>query len=90
MHWVFLVKSVCAIAAAFAMFGWAVRSGGTGPIFNQASAVQGTAKSLACLAAVNVAISGKTTLAINMPDLTRYAKSPSAAYWQMLYVPVVY
>lgn len=90
MRWVFLVKSVCAVGAAFAMLGWAVRLGGSGPVFGQHSTVEGAARSWAYVAGVNVAISGKTTLALNMSDLTRYARRPSAAYWQMLYIPVVY
>lgn len=90
MRWLFFVKSICAVVAAFAMLGWAVRSGGSGPVFGQVTKLEGTAKSWAYLAGVNIAISGKTTLAINMSDLTRYAKRPSAAYWQMLFIPIVY
>ena len=111
MRWLFFVKSVCAVIAAFAMLGWAVhQAGGGGPIFSQPAKVKGSAASWAWVAGVNVAISGKTTLAINMvslsfpsppnrailmrcvsqPDLTRYARKPSASYWQMLFVPIVY
>ncbi|KAK9414014.1 hypothetical protein SUNI508_11466 [Seiridium unicorne] len=90
MRWLFFVKSIFAVIAAFAMLGWAVRIGGSGPVFGQATKLEGTAKSWAYLSGINIAISGKTTLAINMSDLTRYAKQPSAAYWQMLFIPVVY
>ncbi|KAH9905681.1 permease for cytosine/purines, uracil, thiamine, allantoin-domain-containing protein [Xylariomycetidae sp. FL2044] len=90
MRWLFLVKSVCAVVAAFAMLGWAVRAGGSGPVFEQTSKLAGASKSWAYVAGVNIAISGKTTLAVNMADLTRYAKHPSAAYWQMLFIPLVY
>lgn len=91
MRWLFFVKSVCVVAAAFALLGWAVRrTGGAGPIFSQTSKLQGAPKAWAYLSGVNVAISGKTTLALNMPDLMRYAERPSAAYWQMLFIPAVY
>ncbi|CAJ2509490.1 Uu.00g145160.m01.CDS01 [Anthostomella pinea] len=90
MRWLFFVKSICAVAAAFAMLGWAVQTGGSGPVFDQTSKLSGSSKSWAYVAGINIAISGKTTLAINMSDLTRYAKHPSAAYWQMLFIPVVY
>ncbi|KAK7757439.1 hypothetical protein SLS62_000454 [Diatrype stigma] len=90
MRWLFFVKSVCVIAAAFGLLGWAVHAGGPGPVFSQTSQLQGAAKGWAYLSGINIAISGKTTLAINMPDLTRYAKRPSAAYWQMLSIPLVY
>lgn len=90
MRWLFFVKSVCAVVAAFALLGWAVQTGGAGPIFEQSSRLTGSDKSWAYVAGINIAISGKTTLAINMSDLTRYAKKPSAAYWQMLFIPLVY
>lgn len=90
MRWLFFVKSVCVIAAAFALLGWAVHTGGPGPVFSQTSKLQGAAKGWAYVSGINIAVSGKTTLAINMPDLTRYAKRPSAAYWQMLSIPLVY
>ncbi|TYJ56555.1 hypothetical protein B9479_002802 [Cryptococcus floricola] len=91
MRWVFFVKSIFAIVAAFATLGWAVKqAGGGGPIFSQSSSLSGSTKSWAWLAGINVAISGKTTLAINIPDLTRYARRTSDSYWQMLFIPVVY
>lgn len=90
MRWLFIVKSICAVVAAFAMLGWAVQTGGPGPVFGQATKLEGTSKSWAYLAGVNIAISGKTTLAINMSDLARYAKRPSAVYRQVLFIPLVY
>ncbi|WVQ77140.1 hypothetical protein IAR50_006823 [Cryptococcus sp. DSM 104548] len=91
MRWVFFVKSILAIIAAFATLGWAVKqAGGGGAIFTQGSTLTGAPRSWAWLAGINVAISGKTTLAINIPDLTRYARRTSDSYWQMLFIPVVY
>jgi NCS1 family nucleobase:cation symporter-1 len=91
MRWLFFVKSVVAIIAAFAILGWAVNTaGGGGPIFTQSSKLTGSARSWAWVAGINVAISGKTTLALNMPDLTRYGHKTSVAYWQMLFIPLVY
>ena len=67
MRWLFFIKSIVAVIAAFAMLGWAVHTaGGGGPIFSQKAKVTGASKSWAYLAGVNIAISGKTTLAINM------------------------
>lgn len=101
--------------AAFAMLGWAVKSGGVGPVFSQPANVTGNAKSWAWVMSINVAVSGKTTLALNIvgrmnskgrksdasslltgrsglpqSDLTRYGNKPSVAYWQLLFIPVVY
>lgn len=46
---------------------WCVKqAGGGGPVFSQHATVSGSARSWAWVAGINVAISGKTTLAINM------------------------
>ncbi len=91
MRWLFFVKSIFAVIAAFALLGWAVNTaGGSGPVFSQESKLTGYTKSWAWVAGINIAISGKTTLAMNMPDLTRYARNPSDTWWQLLFIPVVY
>jgi len=67
MRWLFFVKSIVAVVAAFAILGWAVHTaGGGGPVFAKHATVKGSAKSWAWVAGINIAISGKTTLAINM------------------------
>lgn len=66
MKWLFLIKSVCAVVAAFAMLGWAVKTGGAGPVFSQPGSVSGNAKRWAWVMSINVAVSGKTTLALNI------------------------
>lgn len=67
MRWLFFVKSVVAIIAAFALLGWAVHTaGGGGPVFEKHATVHGATRSWAWVAGINIAISGKTTLAINM------------------------
>ncbi|RYP53583.1 hypothetical protein DL768_001447 [Monosporascus sp. mg162] len=76
MRWLFFIKSICVIVAAFALLGWAMWIGGPGPNFSQPSKLKGRVKSWGHLSAINVAVSDKTTLVINMPDLTRYAKRP--------------
>ncbi|EIW69311.1 hypothetical protein TREMEDRAFT_68629 [Tremella mesenterica DSM 1558] len=91
MRWLFLIKSLFAVTASFALLGWCVHTaGGSGPIFSQDTTVKGSERSWAWVAGMNIAISGKTTLAINMPDLTRYARKPSDSYWQLLFIPLIY
>ncbi|KAJ9157648.1 allantoin permease [Pleurostoma richardsiae] len=90
MRWLFFIKSVCAVVAAFAMLGWAVHTGGTGPVFAQKATVSGSAKSWAWVMGINVAVSGKTTLALNISDMSRYGRNATVTYWQMLFIPVVY
>lgn len=67
MRWLFFVKSMAAIVAAFALLGWCVnQAGGGGPVFAAKSKLSGAEKSWAYVAGLNIAISGKTTLAINI------------------------
>jgi NCS1 family nucleobase:cation symporter-1 len=67
MRWLFFIKSIAAVIAAFALLGWSVKTaGGGGPIFAQKSRLSGSAKSWAWVSGINIAISGKTTLALNI------------------------
>jgi NCS1 family nucleobase:cation symporter-1 len=67
MRWLFFVKSIAAVVAAFSLLGWAVsNAGGGGPIFSKGPAVSGYQLSWAWISGLNVAIAGKTTLAINI------------------------
>jgi len=98
---------MAAVIAAFALLGWSVKTaGGGGPVLKARTQLTGSALSWAWVGGINIAIAGKTTLALNMvrlsllspldfstdiqPDLTRYAHKTSDAYWQMLFVPLVY
>jgi NCS1 family nucleobase:cation symporter-1 len=67
MRWLFFIKSIFAVVAAFATLGWAVKTaGGAGPIFSKPPTATGYNLSWAWVSGINVAIAGKTTLAINM------------------------
>lgn len=90
LRYLFMVKSLCAIVAAFSLLGWVVHKGGAGPIFNQTATVSGSTKSWTYLAGINVVVSSRTTLALNISDLTRYGTKPSVTYWQALYIPIIY
>ncbi|OAA54362.1 ncs1 allantoate transporter [Niveomyces insectorum RCEF 264] len=90
LRYLFLIKSIFAMVAAFALLGWAIHTGGSGPIFSQPSTIHGSTKSWAWVMGINVAVSSKTTLALNISDLTRYGRKPSVSYWQFLFVPLVY
>jgi NCS1 family nucleobase:cation symporter-1 len=71
MRWLFFIKSIVAVIAAFALLGWAVNTaGGAGPVFAKTATVTGSARSWAWVAGINIAISGKTTLALNMASFT--------------------
>ncbi|KAJ7626212.1 permease for cytosine/purines, uracil, thiamine, allantoin-domain-containing protein [Roridomyces roridus] len=59
------------------LFGWAVgRAHGFGPLFSQKTNTHGSPIALIFLSGVSSAIAGETTMALNVSDFTRYAKSP--------------
>jgi NCS1 family nucleobase:cation symporter-1 len=67
MRWLFFIKSMAAIIAAFALLGWSVKTaGGGGPVLAGKTKLSGAALSWAWVGGINIAIAGKTTLALNM------------------------
>ncbi|KAL7420893.1 hypothetical protein Q5752_004847 [Cryptotrichosporon argae] len=91
MRWLFFIKSIAAVAAAFGILGWSIKTaGGSGPVFAARTKLSGSSLSWAWLAGVNVAIAGKTTLALNVPDLMRYSHKRSDNWYQLLFIPLVY
>jgi NCS1 family nucleobase:cation symporter-1 len=58
---------MAAVIAAFALLGWSVKNaGGGGPVLAGRTKLSGSALSWAWVAGINIAIAGKTTLALNM------------------------
>ncbi|GLB11156.1 hypothetical protein AtubIFM57258_007575 [Aspergillus tubingensis] len=66
-----------------ALFIWAVATAhGFGPVFSKPSQItDGTPVAVVFLQCVTSAIGPKATLALNMPDFTRYAHSPRQIIW---------
>ena len=65
------------------LFAWAVKAAnGFGPVFSKPSKItDGTPVAVVFLQCVTSAIGPKATLALNMPDFTRYAKTPREVFW---------
>ncbi|CCO26301.1 putative permease C1683,05 [Rhizoctonia solani AG-1 IB] len=90
IRYLFIAKAILAPATGLAIMIWAfVRSGG-GPIFAQKATISGPALSWAMLSAMNSAIGNYATLSVNIPDFTRYARSPRDQYIQVLIIPVIF
>ena len=76
IRWLFLVKALIVPAAWLAMLIWAfVKVPNHGDLFQQSASVSGASLSWAWLSALNSALGIYSTLAVNIPDFTRYAKS---------------
>ncbi|GAA5960319.1 hypothetical protein JCM3765_007472 [Sporobolomyces pararoseus] len=74
----FLVKIVLMPIFGIVLFGWSVgAAGGFGTIFNKPTrSLDGRPPAVLFFSAMSSAIAPKATLALNLADFTRYAKSP--------------
>ncbi|KAJ7655050.1 NCS1 nucleoside transporter family [Mycena polygramma] len=79
----FMLKVFIMPIFGFALFGWAVgKAHGFGPIFTQKTQVSSSSPvAVMFFSAMSSAIAPKATLALNICDFTRFAKSPRAAVW---------
>ncbi|KAJ7042474.1 NCS1 nucleoside transporter family [Mycena alexandri] len=78
----FMLKVIIMPIFGFALFGWAVGTAhGFGPIFSQKTRVSGSPVAVVFFSAMTSAIAPKATLALNICDFTRFAKSPRAVVW---------
>ncbi|PYI03969.1 hypothetical protein BO78DRAFT_373988 [Aspergillus sclerotiicarbonarius CBS 121057] len=83
LRYLFLVKMAIMPIFGLALFIWAVATAhGFGPVFSKPSHItDGTPVAVIFLQCVTSAIGPKATLALNMPDFTRYAHSPRQIFW---------
>ncbi|KAL3459105.1 permease for cytosine/purines, uracil, thiamine, allantoin-domain-containing protein [Aspergillus heterothallicus] len=87
----FFLKLLVTPAAAFATMAWCVHeAGGAGPTFAQRSALTGTEKAWKFLSCMSSVSGGFSTLACNIPDFSRYAKSTKGQYVQLPFIPTIY
>jgi len=85
IRYLFLVKSLIVPAAWIAILIWAcvkvpisTSLGGERTAVGSGAVLQGSALSWAWLSALNSALGNYATLAVNIPDFTRYAKNEKA------------
>lgn len=92
VRWFFNMKSVVVPIAAIAFFAWSiVDANGLGPIVRQPSKVSGTKFSWTFLSALMSCISNMATLVLNIPDISRMAKSTRSVTWsQLLSIPLTF
>lgn len=91
LKYLFLVKSILVPIVGFATLGWCVaKAGGGGPLLQQEPTVQGSAFASAWLLSLTSLIGGYSTVALNIPDFTRYAKKPASQLMQAPTLPLFY
>ncbi|KAJ7247733.1 NCS1 nucleoside transporter family [Mycena rebaudengoi] len=82
----FMFKVIVMPIFGLALLGWAVRRAhGFGPLFAQKMDVHGSSVAFIFISGVSSAIAGETTLALNICDFTRYAKSPRVVVWATIF-----
>ncbi|KAF8517332.1 cytosine-purine permease [Gautieria morchelliformis] len=90
LRYLFLAKAIIAPSCGLAMMIWAFVKTGGGPIFSQQGTLHGSARSWAWLSCMNAVIGNYATLAVNIPDFTRYARRPSDTYIQIVAIPIMF
>lgn len=91
LRWIFLIKIIIMPIFGICLFTWAVTaSHGFGPLLRIPNKIEnGMSLGYAFCYAVTTAISACSTFAINIPDLTRYARNPrTASIAQAICLPV--
>ncbi|KAG8884856.1 hypothetical protein FRB97_003063 [Tulasnella sp. 331] len=93
IRYLFIVKSVLVPVCWISMFIWAIVKtkgvNGTG-IFNEPARLHGSTATWAWFAALNSALGNFATLAVNIPDFTRFARSERAQYVQLAIIPIAF
>jgi hypothetical protein len=86
-------KAIVVPIAFLAVMGWSMGAVGgftNSPIAEQQATVSGSALGWAFMNALNASLGTYCTLAVNVADFTRYAKSPRSQYVQMIIIPVLF
>lgn len=85
----FWIKSVLVPPTALAMVIWiSVTAGGGGNFFNEPATVQGSQRAWLWLSSLTSMTGGFSTLAVNIPDFSRFNKTPGAQVWQFPFIPI--
>ncbi|KAI0795805.1 cytosine-purine permease [Abortiporus biennis] len=91
IRWLFVAKALIVPAAWLAMLIWAfIKVPSSKGFFEQKATLHGSDLSWAWLSALNAALGIYSTLAVNIPDFTRYAKDERAQYVQLAIIPVAF
>ncbi|KAE9971118.1 hypothetical protein EG327_009997 [Venturia inaequalis] len=91
LKWFFDAKTVICLPAVFALLGWACHVSGGGlhsTLMEQKTSLVGSAYSWAFLNGLNSMLGNYGTMAVNINDFSRYAKSTKMILGQILVIPL--
>jgi NCS1 family nucleobase:cation symporter-1 len=82
---------VAAPITALATMGWCVhKAGGSGEIFAAKATVSGSTKAYLFLSSMSAVTGSWCTLACNIPDFSRYARSSNGQFIQLPFLPLIF
>lgn len=91
LRYLFVAKLIAAPITALATMGWCVhKAGGSGDIFAARATVSGSTKAFLFLSAMSSVTGSWATLAVNIPDFSRYAKSSRGQFIQLPFLPIIF
>lgn len=91
LRYLFAVKLVAAPVTALATMGWIVhKAGGSGELFNLPETVHGSTRAYLWLSSMSAVTGSWATLACNIPDFSRYARSSKGQYIQLPFLPIIF
>ncbi|KKY28539.1 putative ncs1 allantoate transporter [Phaeomoniella chlamydospora] len=91
LRWLFIIKLFAAPVTAIATMGWIVnKAGGSGELFNLPRTVHGSAYAYKWLSCMSSVTGSWATLACNIPDFSRYARSSKGQYIQLPFLPLIF
>ena len=84
-------KLIAAPITALATMGWCVhKAGGSGNIFALKATVSGSQKAYLFLSSMSSVTGSWATLACNIPDFSRYARSSKGQFIQLPFLPIIF
>ncbi|KAH6692881.1 permease for cytosine/purines, uracil, thiamine, allantoin-domain-containing protein [Leptodontidium sp. MPI-SDFR-AT-0119] len=91
LRYLFITKLIAAPITALATMGWCVaKAGGSGDIFAAKATVSGSTKAYLFLSCMSSVTGSWSTLACNIPDFSRYARSSKGQYIQLPVLPIIF
>ncbi|PMD12562.1 hypothetical protein NA56DRAFT_712965 [Hyaloscypha hepaticicola] len=91
LRYLFATKLIAAPITALATMGWCVhKAGGSGKIFSLKPTVSGSTKAYLWLSCMSSVTGSWSTLACNIPDFSRYARTSRGQYIQLPILPMIF
>lgn len=88
LKWMFLTKTILVPPMALAMVIYVAVKAGTGSdLFHQQATVSGSTRAWLWLSSMTSITGGFSTLAVNIPDFSRFSKKPGSQIWQLPFIP---